>query len=264
MASKDLTPILRDWPYSADRITARKIIGRDSTIKIQLRIELGVLQMEPIGRPDGRRPHGSESLMHYHQARLDRHVIRNGTRLGFFLTPDECRELREEAALYYQRYLALFVLEDYEGVVRDTDRNMRVVDLCTRYALEERDRRMLEQFRPYLLMMNSRARAQLALDADDLRGARVILDTGLEKIREYYEAAGHAEGYQQSNEVDILCELRSKIVRRLPSDPIDDLRHRLLTALAAERYEDAVHLRDELARRTSDREADDAVRQKRG
>lgn len=54
MASKDLTPILRDWPYSADRITARKIIGRDSTIKIQLRIELGVLQMEPIGRPDGR------------------------------------------------------------------------------------------------------------------------------------------------------------------------------------------------------------------
>lgn len=263
MASKDVSPILSDWPYSPDRITARKIVGRDSTIKIQLRVELGVLQMDPIGRPDGRRPHGTESLLHYHEARLDRHVIRNGTRLGFYLRPDECRELREEAALYYQRYLALFVLEDYEGVDRDTARNLRVVDLCSRFALEERDRRMLEQFRPYLLMMNSRARAQTALNDENLRRAREILDDGLASIRSYYESAGHAEGYTQSNEVAILSEIRAKIVRRLPRDPVDDLRRRLETALEAERYEDAAHLRDELARHGVAPRSDNACRQKR-
>ena len=44
----------------------------------------------------------------------------NGTDLGFQLTANQCQSLREEAVQYYQRYLSLFVLEDFEGVVRDT------------------------------------------------------------------------------------------------------------------------------------------------
>jgi hypothetical protein len=139
---------------------------------------------------------------------------------------------------------------------------LRVVDLCSRYALEERDRRMLEQFRPYLFMMNARSRAQLELNAENLRQARELLDDGLAKIKTFYETTGHADGYDQSSEVRILSDLRAKIVRRLPNDPLDDLRRRLDTALKAERYEDAAHLRDELSRLGSGRDSDNAWREK--
>jgi hypothetical protein len=34
----------------------------------------------------------------------------------------------------YHRYLALYVLEDFEGVARDTTSNLRIFDLVNRYA----------------------------------------------------------------------------------------------------------------------------------
>ena len=44
--------------------------------------------------------------------------------------------------MYYQRYLSLFVLEEFSGVVRDTSRNLRVLDLCGKFGLDEQDRLM--------------------------------------------------------------------------------------------------------------------------
>lgn len=248
MASKDMRPILEGWPYEPGRITVRKIVGRDSTIKIQVRVDLGVLQMEPAGRPDGKRPFARESLLHVHLERLRRYADRNGTRLGFFLTPAECRELREEAALYYQRYLALFVLEDYDGVIRDTARNLRVVDLCKHYATEEHDQLILEQFRPYLLMMNTRARVHRALNADEPSDARRCLEQGLSMIRRFFEESGRPEAFHRSPEAQVLMDLENKILRRLPPDPVSELRRRLHRAVDAERYEDAARLRDEIER----------------
>ena len=37
---------------------ARKIVGEDGKEKLQVRLDLGLLQMELNGRPDGERPHG--------------------------------------------------------------------------------------------------------------------------------------------------------------------------------------------------------------
>jgi len=260
MASKDIQPILEGWSYEPGRITVRKIMGRDSTIKIQMRVDLGVLQMEPTGRPDGQRPEGFESHFERHVHRLREHVERHETDLGFFLAPEDCRQLREEAALYYQRYLALLVLEDYEGVVRDTSRNLQVVDFCHRYALEESDRLILEQFRPYLIMMNTRAQAHQALNVDQPRKAMAVVDRGLRRIRRYFEEAGRPEAYERSGEVHLLNEFRSKVSRRLPSDPVSQLRRRLVRAVDAERYEDAARLRDEIERLLSSARAEPTFR----
>ena len=56
----DLNTLLRDWPHEPGAIKVRKIIGLDGREKLQLRIDLGVLQMEMTGRPDGARPQGCE------------------------------------------------------------------------------------------------------------------------------------------------------------------------------------------------------------
>ena len=53
---KDIKILLRDWVYNPTGLQVRKIIGDDGLEKIQMRIDLGMLQFEIDGRPDGDRP----------------------------------------------------------------------------------------------------------------------------------------------------------------------------------------------------------------
>src|SRR5947208_14731973 len=164
-SDKDITPVLSDWEYEAGTINVRKVSGLDGRPKLQMRLDLGLLQMELTGRPDGDRPFGHESLLEYFEEQLQEHMKHHGTELGFALTGDQCQSLREEAVMYYHRYLSLFVLEDFPAVVRDTARNLRVLDLCGKFATDEQDRLVLEQYRPYITMMNARAQPSLEMHA---------------------------------------------------------------------------------------------------
>ena len=58
VSNLDLNDLLEGWPHEPGQVKARKIVGRDGCEKIQLRIDLGLIQMELNGRPDGVRPHG--------------------------------------------------------------------------------------------------------------------------------------------------------------------------------------------------------------
>lgn len=244
--NKDLGPILDGWPYESGQLNVRKIRGVDGRMKIQMRLDLGLLQMDVDGRPDGRRPHGCDSLLAHHLQQLREHTERNGTELGYELNEDDCRSLRHEAAMYYQRYLALFALEDFEGVERDTARNLQVLELCHRYGASEADRFVLEQYRPYILMMNARAKSLRLLKGGDVRAALYHVRVGLATIRDFYDEAGHPEAYKKCPEARILRKLRRQIKKNLPSDPVVDLKKRLKRALASERYEEAARIRDEL------------------
>src|SRR5256885_8798983 len=96
--SLDLNTILKDWPHENRAIKVRKILGLDGRQKLQLRIDLGVLQMELAGRPDGTRPHGCESLLTYHQLRAARAEAKTD---NYDLTPDQYPALRTEAINFY-------------------------------------------------------------------------------------------------------------------------------------------------------------------
>ena len=63
MSEIDITRLLRSWPYEPGRIIAKRITGDDGRPKLQVRLDLGVLQMEMQGRPDGSEPEGFESLL---------------------------------------------------------------------------------------------------------------------------------------------------------------------------------------------------------
>ena len=245
MDDPDLTRLLRSWTYEPGRVNARRITGRDGRPKLQIRIDLGVLQMEVEGRPDGRRPEGFESLLEYQRDRLQRYAGQGGGTEGFVLSPDECRALREEAVQYYHRYVALMALVDYEAVVRDTTRNLAVFDLCRQFAAEESDRAVLEQFRPYVIMVRARAEAERALAANGSREALAAIDRGLEEIRVIFEQAGQG-GFDQANEVQLLRGMRETLVPRLPVSQRMELHERLRAAVDAENYELAAVLRDEL------------------
>jgi hypothetical protein len=202
--------------------------------------------MELTGRPDGLKPHGCESLLEYYESLLKEHESRNGTELGFHLTGQQCQSLREEAVMYYHRYLSLFVLEDFPGVVRDTDRNLRVLDLCGRYAVDEQDRLILEQYRPYITMMNTRAAASILFKDRRYADALKLVKRGIGSIREFFERFGQLKAMNQSNEVRVLKRFAREIRRKLPIDPLARLKADLDKAVKAERYEDAAKLRDQI------------------
>jgi tetratricopeptide (TPR) repeat protein len=247
--SKDIAPLLRGWEYESGTINVRKIRGVDGRPKLQMRLDLGLLQMELTGRPDGRRPHGHESLLDYFEEQLEDHRRQHGTELGYHLTATQCQSLREEAVMYYHRYLSLFILEDFAGVVRDTARNLRLLDFCGQYAVEEEDRLVMEQYRPYITMMNARAAASVQFKQKRYQQAIKTVDEGIERIREFYERFGHEEAFERSGEVKVLRRFARDIRRKLPVDPIRKLQGQLNRAVKDERYEDAAKLRDEIEKR---------------
>ncbi len=209
--NRDITPVLRGWDYEPGTINVRKVNGLDGSPKLQMRLDLGLYQMEITGRPDGRRPHGYESLLEYFETQLADHRRRSGSEDGFHLDGNQCQSLREEAVMYYQRYLSLFVLEDFAGVVRDTARNLRVLDLCGKFAVDEQDQLVLEQYRPYIVMMNTRAAA--SIDASEKRYADSLrtIDKGLEEIKEFFARFGQEESYPQASEVRVLKRLAREV-----------------------------------------------------
>ena len=71
MANNDISHILRAWPFDPKvDLIVRKIKDRDGKPKLQMRLDVGLLQMEMTGRPDGGRPHEMESLLDYHLSKL--------------------------------------------------------------------------------------------------------------------------------------------------------------------------------------------------
>lgn len=250
---RDIQSLLNEWPYEPGQITVRKIRGRDGRDKLQLRLDLGLLQMEVEGRPDGKRPYGCDTVLSHVERLLDRYSARHGGADGFRIGEKVSRELREEALMNYHRYLSLFVLEDFEGVVRDTNANLRIFDLLRDHSRDPEERTALEQYRPYVTMMNTRARAQHAMGNDDYRRAMAIINSGLAAIRGFFVNHGHGELFRRSSEAAILRELRREVSEKLPKDPLRMMQRRLKKAVSAERYEEAARLRDQIERLKSER-----------
>lgn len=264
MANQDLSQFLRDWPYEPGQVSARLVTTADGEQAIQLRVDLGVLQMRLDGRPDGLKPNGYESYLDYyedqvHAQEIEREISEDEEPAGTaepdeampsqdqvrFLTPEDARILRDEAVQYYHRYVALLAVEDFDRVVRDTTRNLRVLDFCAAHAEEESDRVALEQFRSYVTMLRARAMAGRALRDNEPRAALVAIDEGLESLRRIYDAVA-PEHYETSGEVLALRSLRDALLPQLPVSQTTELRARLAKAIEEENYELAAILRDEI------------------
>jgi len=209
--------------------------------------------MEVDGRPDGKRPHGYDSYLTYYEQKGEEYIEGHGEDGGFYLDEQACELLRNEAVLYYHRYLAEFVLEDYQAVARDTARNLRVMDFCSRYAREPADRHVLEQYRPYIMMMNARARSQVALLDNRPKAALAVVRQAVRDIKVFLRRYGEKDGLAQSSELAILKALAKEIEARIPVDPIRKLQRALGKAVQEERYEDAADLRDQIRRATRQR-----------
>ena len=71
---RDIDTLLKHWDFQPGEANARLIKAKNGRDVLQMRIDMGVLQMETAFRPDGLRPHGAETYFDY----LVGEVIREG------------------------------------------------------------------------------------------------------------------------------------------------------------------------------------------
>ncbi len=247
--SFDISALLDQWDYQPGQVVVRKFRGKDGVEKIQLRVDLGLLQMNAKGRPDGKRPFGHESLLEHYQEQLERfrreHANDDKT---YRLSPEDCGKLQQEAIQYHHRYICLFQLEEFESVIQDAERNLKVFDFVQRYAGAEDLAWSLQQFRPQLLMMRVRARGAIALKDNRYDEVVRIVEEGLEEIRQFYREHERQDLLEISGELQSLEMWLQEIQSKRPLTPREKLESALNEAVRNENYEEAARVRDALRR----------------
>lgn len=221
----------------------RKILGSDGREKLQLRIDLGLIQMEMHGRPDGLEPHDCESLLDYHMRRAQRAAKKE---TPYELSAEEVNELQQEGIQYYHRYISLFQLNDYPAVVRDTERNLEMFEFVGKHAPNDDLAWGVRQFTPYVVMMHTRAVASMALEEGDFGEAVSLIEKGMDRIRAFYEETENPELAQQSAELSFLSEWLEEVRAKQPLTKLEKMQMEMDRAIAQEAYERAAELRDQI------------------
>jgi hypothetical protein len=240
----DITPLLKDWDFDPAKVTARlvEVASRDEQ-EVQLRLDLGILQMRLNGRPDGETPHGYESALKYY-----RQKILTERRSGFRLDADACAELQQECVQVYYRYLALMVLKDYSRVIRDTHHSLEIFELVEKYTDNEDIVWDFLQFKPYVIMMNTRAKAEQLAAQQDLDQAIQSIQAGMNDIEAFLiRMEDDPEYVNDCQELIMLQELIGDLKERGPDEnPVVALKQKLQHAIRMENYEEAARLRDSI------------------
>jgi len=111
--SKDISNALAGWSFDPERMNVRIVTGDDGRDKIQLRLDLGLMQMEFQGRPDGERIEGFDSWLDWYLARQRDYDAAHPDGPPLLLETEDCLKLLREGVQYYHRYLSFWHLRRF-------------------------------------------------------------------------------------------------------------------------------------------------------
>ncbi|MFP6676210.1 MAG: UvrB/UvrC motif-containing protein [Pirellulaceae bacterium] len=236
-----LDSMLSDWPFDPDRLNVRETTGLGGRPVLQMRIDLGILQLEIDGRPDGERPSGKAS---FYDSLVDRE---EKSATDFALSDDDYREIDREFVQYYHRRICWLKLQRYELAAMDADHTLLLMDFCRRHSDDEHWTMTHEQYRPFVLFHRTQAAAMAELESDGLDSALAEIDHGLLRLQEFFAALEIEDQYEEDLIVIRLREFRDAL--REQNDNTFGLREALKSAIATEQFERAAELRDEIQRK---------------
>jgi len=242
---QDIDHVLRDWPHEPGEISVRLVEAHDGREVLQMRIELGVMQLETTHRPDGQRPGGAETYFDYLLAL----AIHEGDE--FKLTEEQCGEVDRELVQFYHRRICWLALREYENAVRDADHNLAFMDFVRSCSPAEEWTDSHEQYRPFILFHRTQAAALAELEEKGPETAIEALNAGLDRMRELYVDGEAEEEFEDDEMVGRLIELRESL--RDQYNVGQTLSERLADAISREQYELAAQLRDQIAHRSKKR-----------
>lgn len=237
---KRIDHLLRSWPYDPQELNVRRLPGRNGAV-IQMRVDLGVLQMEIDGRPDGARPGGADT---YYDHLL---TLRDLEGDDFELDEEQCEEVDREFVQFYHRRICFLKLRDYRRAARDADHSLRLMDFCRQHSPDDQWTLSHEQYRPFVLFHRVQSSTLAELREHGATAAVRELDDGVATLRGVFRDRGAEDSEEEAEFLGRLSELRQSLVHQF--DARQGLEDELQRAVAEERYEDAARLRDELAGR---------------
>jgi hypothetical protein len=233
--------LLRNWEFEPGRPLVRRVEGDDGREVLQMRVDMGVLQLEATGRPDGERPHGFATYYDY----LVSAAFQEGPE--FELGEERRLEVDREFYQYYHRRICWLTLNEYNRAAEDAQHTLRLMDFSSANADDRQWTLMHEQYRPFVLFHQVQATALTHLQADEPQQAVEAIDEGLKSLSSLFAQHGAEEHYDDDVFVGKLREMQSSIKSHFHLGPT--LAEQLAEAVAAEQYELAAKLRDRLARR---------------
>ena len=243
MASKNnIDFILSRWKYDPDNVTARLVETDDGRYVIQMRVDLGILQMEIEGRPDGQKVDGMDSW-------LDRLGIEAISDPEFFITEEQKFEIDREFSQYYYRRICWLSLHEFDQAVLDADHTLMLMDFIRTYSDEPNWILHHEQYRPFVIFQRTEAMALSALEEDQPENSVAEINQGLAELQQILQ-----ERREDSDAVEEIAELTNEL-RELRSWVQSHymltatLQQQLDEAIEQERYELAAELRDRIRER---------------
>ncbi|QDT07217.1 UvrB/uvrC motif protein [Rubripirellula lacrimiformis] len=239
---KHLDDLLSKWKFDPATLNVRLIKGNDGRDVLQMRVDMGVLQLETTGRPDGELIRGHETVLEWLlQKQLDDP--------DYVLTDDECNDVDREFMQFYHRRICWLRMQFYHRAVMDADHTLRLMDLSSQMSPEEEWSQTHEQYRPFVLFHRTQADALGELEEDTAEEAVQAINRGLETMRGFFIQHDAEEHFDTDELVVRLVELRESL--RSEYEVGKTLDEKLADAVADEQYELAARLRDELTRRDS-------------
>jgi hypothetical protein len=243
---QDIDHILKRWPFDPLSVNVRVLKLRNRRV-LQMRVDMGVLQLEMEGRPDGGRFDGAKTYFELLQRKA------KNQRSKFVLSEEECVEVDREFVQFYHRRVCWLQLKDFPRAVRDADHTLGLMDFCKQHSPDEQWTISHEQYRPFVLYHRTQAAALAKLEANGDNAAEQAIEevnVGLAKLKSVFVDYDAEDQFEEDELVQRLIEfrdgLRSKYeINRTLSEQLQD-------AIEAEDYERAAEIRDKLSSRTNE------------
>ncbi len=244
---KDIDAALANWDYKAETIQARQVTAHDRRTVLQMRLDMGIVQMEAVDRPDGTRPHGHATYFDFLKAKSAAAVAANR---DFQLNEEHCREADREFMQFYQRRICWLTLGEYRKAVEDADHTIHFMDFVRDHSPSEEFTEAHEQYRAFVLFHRTQAAAAADAEDEDAEGAIDVLRSGAAAIREIL-IEEEAEEFDEENDPMLLQLKRLEEEIRSRHNIGLTMQEQLDTAIANEQYEVAARLRDEMRNRVA-------------
>ncbi len=245
---RDIDEALQGWPYEPEprEVVAREVRARDGRMVLQIRIELGIMQLEVDGRPDGVRPHNFATYLDYlrHRAAA-RGLAPGGKAPSWTMEQVHCMEADREFVQFYHRRVAWLALQRYDKALRDADHTLALMDFVARHAPTPEYIASHERFRGLVLFHRTQALAALGLERRKPEESIDSVHDGIAKLSAHGEtwSVDH-EGEELVNEslIEQLKVLETEIRKNFAVSKT--LKEQLDEAVAIEDYERAARIRD--------------------
>jgi len=237
----DIDAAIAGWEVKGGIVQARVIDASDGRQVLQMRVDLGILQMELSGRPDGLKPHGFSTYLDYlkHQAGQGRRAKQK-----FRMNEEQCMEADREFLQFYHRRICWLALRNYDRAIADSEHTLEFMDFVRDHGPSEDYVLAHEQYRGFVIFHRTQAWAGFYLEKNEPERAIDALHDGLQQILTFYREHNLEERAEEDPMIQQLQRMQEQI-RELHGIEAT-LREQLERAVAEEQYERAAELRDRL------------------